>query len=132
LFDKAYLVIDGEATPIKNSHFMVERTSIENARDITLKLDGRQFQFSHKTLCRKEDSENFDYFIYFKEIEPPPTSRDRLKSLIDDHDARMKKMEDAYDSWVPPFNEGKNVFKPFNEIDFDLSSLAENLPWNTE
>lgn len=70
--EKAFLVLDGGvATPIKNSAFMIKKTSLMNARDITLELAGTKYKFCYRQMVQNEaNSARFDYFLYFEKVSP--------------------------------------------------------------
>jgi hypothetical protein len=67
--EKAFLVINGVTTPIKNSAFMIHKSSLNNARDIRLILEGVEYQYIYRALHQRKDNEKkFDYFLYFEEV----------------------------------------------------------------
>jgi hypothetical protein len=68
--EKAYLVINGVSTPIKNSAFMIQKSTLSNARDIRLTLEGETYKYLYRSLVeRKDEKLKFDYFLYFEKIE---------------------------------------------------------------
>jgi hypothetical protein len=65
---KAYLVIDGDRIPVKNSDYLINKTSISNARELTLRLKGRRFQYSYRSLHLQDNKRLYDYIIHFEEV----------------------------------------------------------------
>jgi hypothetical protein len=62
-------VIGGVATPIKNSAFMIQKSSLENARDIRLTLEGEEYKYLYRSLQERKDERNkYDYFLYFEKV----------------------------------------------------------------
>lgn len=67
--EKAFLVIGGINTPIKNSAFMIQKTSRLDARDIRLTLEGIEYRYTYRSLHQTEDDNmKYDYFLYFEEV----------------------------------------------------------------
>lgn len=66
--EKAYLVIGGVKTPVKNSQFIINKTSSYNARDITLTLQGKTYKFCYRTIVFSKENEVFEYLIHFEEV----------------------------------------------------------------
>jgi hypothetical protein len=67
--EKAFLVINGVTTPIKNSAFMIQKTSLVNARDIRLTLNGVEYRYTYRSLTQTEnDKMIYDYHLYFEEV----------------------------------------------------------------
>lgn len=82
--EKAFMVIEGVATPIKNSAFMISKTSVTNARDITLELLGKKYRYSFRSVVQNEkDRERFDYFIYFEEVDE---IAEKVREIFDEYE----------------------------------------------
>lgn len=68
--EKAFLVLDGQTgILIKNSQFMIKKTSIANSRDIKLNLNGKTYRFCYRSMVSTlNDLDKFDYFLFFEEV----------------------------------------------------------------
>lgn len=100
--DKAYILINGETTPISNSEFMIQKTS--SKEKITLKLDGRIFDYKYRTITTNGD--NHKYFMLFDEVvesidyENPLSRIDRIRSEFYDHyNGEEWYDEEWHDNW---------------------------------
>lgn len=70
--DKAYLVLDGmNMMPVKNSPFLIAKTSLANARDVTLSIQGKTYRFSYRSIEYNKTNHTFEYYMYFQEIQNP-------------------------------------------------------------
>jgi hypothetical protein len=83
--EKAYLVINGEHYPVKNSQFLIEKTN-EYDRELSLKLDGKEYKFSYRSLCQRKDQEIYDYYIHFIRVVKKEDTNYYLDEIADDFD----------------------------------------------
>lgn len=94
--EKAFLVIGGKTTPVKNSLFMIEKTSIPNARDIVLNFGDKEYRYLYRAHIERDDNSRiFDYFLYFEEQKP------------------IDKISKAFEQEV------KNLFDSVDDIEYD-------------
>lgn len=82
---KAFLVLDGGvSTPIKNSPFMILKTSVPNARDITLRLAGNNYKYCYRQMVRNKEDNGYDYFLYFEKDTFSNELHRKIKEAFDD------------------------------------------------
>lgn len=107
--EKAFLVLDGKvnvATAIKNSAFMIQKTGITNARDITLDLGGNKYRFCYRQMVLNEQ-DKFDYFLYFEEIKETTLTEEQIEQVrkaFDSYlDEEFEKYESDYEDYGNPW-----------------------------
>lgn len=102
--EKAFLVIGAEVTPIKNSTFMIEKTSLANARDIVLNFGGKEYRYCYRAHVERDDgSKIFDYFLYFEEQKPidklSKAFEEEMKKIFEDVDTEYDDYSSLNWSW---------------------------------